>query len=70
MAQQSEPSVEPSAYVLQEGIGGGEVLFQHFAGQLDFANPTSSFLRTKLFCINELVLLLVTIYGLHPCISG
>ena len=34
------------------------------------ANPTSSFLRTKLFCINGLVLLLVTIYGLHPCISG
>ena len=34
------------------------------------SSPTSSFLRAKLFCINGLVLLLVTICGLHPCISG
>ena len=34
------------------------------------ANPTSSFLRTKLFCINGLVLLLVTICGLHPYVPG
>ena len=44
--------------------------FASLGTSTDLASPTSSFLRTKLFCINGLVLLLVTIYGLHPCISG
>ena len=30
-------------------------------------NPTSSFLLTKLFCINEIAFFLVTI-GLGPCV--